>query len=100
MPITPIGMPRFGIAPGTLMRRDRRLGRPPRRRGGVSRFIDGLSGRSPAWRGIDQARLARDRDGIDRRRPDQSCAELGQIMSTDPTQIPILGGGFAGVYTA
>jgi NADH dehydrogenase len=28
------------------------------------------------------------------------CADLNQTMSTDPKQILILGGGFAGVYTA
>ena len=28
------------------------------------------------------------------------CADLDQIMSTDPKQVVILGGGFAGVYTA
>src|ERR1700674_3964862 len=29
-----------------------------------------------------------------------SCADFDQTMSTDPKQILILGGGFAGVYTA
>ena len=28
------------------------------------------------------------------------CADFDQIMSTDPKQVVILGGGFAGVYTA
>jgi hypothetical protein len=32
--------------------------------------------------------------------PDNPCADFDETMSADPKQVLILGGGFAGVYTA